>query len=93
MSPKPGQQIQLAASGSYWGRAALRDFAPVTASVQGDVGTVDSDGLFTASENLYQGGSITFSAGGMSQTVQIVPAYVHDDVQPDHWAYDAVEYC
>ena len=90
---KPGQQVQLAASGSYWGRAALRDFAPVTVSVPEEVGTVDSDGLFTAGENLGHGGSITFSAGGMTQSVQIAPAYVHDDVQPDHWAYDAVEYC
>lgn len=93
LSPKPGQQVQLAASGSYWGRTALRDFEPVTVSVQGNVGTVDRDGLFTASESLSQGGSITFSAGGMSQTVRVAPAYVHNDVQPGHWAYDAVEYC
>ena len=93
LSVKQGQQVQLAVSGSYWGRTALRDFDPVTVSIQGDVGTVDDSGLFTANENLSQGGSITFSAGGMSQTIQIAPPYVHNDVQPGHWAYDAVEYC
>ena len=93
LSVKPGQQVQLSASGSYWGRTALRDFAPVTVQVTGDVGTVDETGLFTAGEDLSSGGSITFSAGGMSQTVQVASVYVHNDVQPGHWAYDAVEYC
>ena len=93
LSVKPGQQVQFTASGSYWGRTALRDFAPVEVSVQGNVGTVDETGLFTAGEDLSGGGSITFYAGGLTQTVQVASVYVHDDVQPGHWAYDAVEYC
>ena len=92
LTVKPGEQIQLAVSGSYWGRTALRDFAPVTVTVQGDVGAVDQTGLFTASPTLGSG-SITFSAGGMSQTVSITPSYVHNDVTEEHWAYAAVEYC
>ena len=93
LSVKPGQQVQLAASGSYWSRTALRDFAPVSVSVQEDVGTVDPDGLFTAGEDLSRDGSLTFSAGGMSQSVQVILTHIHNDVQPGHWAYDAVEYC
>ena len=93
LSVKPGEQVQLAASGAYWGRTALRDFADVSVTVQGEVGTVDASGLFTAAQNLGSGGSITFSAGGLSQTVQVASTYVHNDVQPGHWAYDAVEYC
>ncbi|MCI8989639.1 MAG: SH3 domain-containing protein [Lawsonibacter sp.] len=93
LSVKPDQQVQLSASGSYWGRTALRNFSPVAVSVTGNVGTVDETGLFTAGEDLSSGGSITFSAGGMSQTVQVASVYVHNDVQPGHWAYDAVEYC
>ena len=93
LSLKPGEQVQLTASGSYWGRTALRDFTPVEAVVQGNIGTVDRNGLFTASQDLSKGGSITFSAGGLSQTVQVASSYVHDDVQPGHWAYGAVEYC
>ena len=93
LSVKPGEQIQLAASGSYWGRTALRSFSDVSVSVQGGVGAVDENGLFTVSQNLGAGGSITFSAGGLSQTVAVSARYVHNDVQPGHWAYDAVEYC
>lgn len=92
LTVKGGEQIQLTASGSYWGRTALRDFGPVTVTTQGNVGTVDPGGLFTAAENP-EDGSITFSAGGVSRTVQISRAYVHEDVTPGHWAYDAVEYC
>lgn len=91
LSVKGGEQIQLTASGSYWGRTALRDFGPVTVTLQGNVGTVDRNGLFTAAQNP-EAGSITFSAGGISKTVQISPAYVHEDVSPGHWAYEAVEY-
>ena len=93
LSVKPGEQVQLAASGAYWGRTALRDFADVSVTVQGEVGTVDASGLFTAAQNLGSGGSRPFSAGGLSQTVQVASTYVHNDVQPGHWAYDAVEYC
>lgn len=93
LAVKPGEQVQLAAGGSFWGRTALRDFADVSVSVQGGVGAVDRNGLFTASQELGSGGSITFSAGGLTQTVAVVPRYVHNDVQPGHWAYDAVEYC
>ena len=65
---EPGEQVQLSVSGSYWGRAALRDFTGVTWTVEGDVGTVDETGLFTASDQRTSG-SVTFSAGGLSQTV------------------------
>ena len=89
---EPGEQVQLAVSGSYWGRAALRDFTGVTWTVEGDVGTVDETGLFTASDQRTSG-SVTFSAGGLSQTVQITMANVHEDVVEGDWAYEAVEYC
>ena len=89
---EPGEQIQLTASGQYWSRAALRDFGPVTWTAEGNPGTVDSSGLFTASEH-WGGGSITFSAGGLSQTVQFTMENVHQDVPEDHWAYEAVDYC
>ncbi len=92
LNVEPGEQIQLAVTGSYWGRTALRDFGPVACSVQGDVGTVDENGLFTASETPGSG-SITFSARGLTQTIQITMANAHQDIPAGHWAYDAVEYC
>lgn len=88
----PGEQVQLAVSGSFYGRTALRDFAPVTLTVQGDIGTIDQNGLFTASQTPGEG-SITLSAGGLSKTVSVAMGNVHNDVLPGHWSYTAVEYC
>ena len=88
---KPGETVQLAVTGSYWSRTALRDWGPVTWTVKGDVGTVDENGLFTAGKG--GSGSITATAGGVSQTISISFTNVHTDVTPDHWSYEAVEYC
>ena len=89
---KPGETVQLAVTGSYWNRTALRDLGPVTWAVTNGVGSVDENGLFTASE---AGGSgvITASAGGVTQTIQVSMTNVHNDVTEDHWSYEAVEYC
>ena len=92
LTVKSGDQVQLAVSGSYWGRTALRDFGPVSVTVEGGVGTVDSSGLFTASQTPGSG-SITLSAGGISKTIPVSFSNVHTDVTQDHWSYDAVEYC
>ncbi|RHR05681.1 hypothetical protein DWX58_14200 [Pseudoflavonifractor sp. AF19-9AC] len=92
LTVKPGEKVQLSVTGSYWGRTALRDWSGVSWTVTGDVGTVDENGLFTASQN-GGSGSITATAGGVSQTIQVGFNSVHNDVPPGHWAYDAVEYC
>ena len=91
MTVKPGETVQLAVTGSYWNRTALRDWAPVTWTVEGDVGTVDENGLFTAGKG--GSGSITATAGGVSWTIAVSYTNVHNDVTPDHWSYEAVEYC
>lgn len=92
LSVKPGETVQFAVTGSYWNRTALRDWAPVVWTVTGAVGTVDQNGLFTASSNAVSG-TITASAGGLTQTIQVATYSVHSDVAKDHWAYEAVEYC
>ena len=56
------------------------------------MGTVDENGLFTASKTGGTG-SITASAGGKTQTIAISMTNVHTDVTEDHWAYTAVDYC
>lgn len=89
---KPGEQVQLAVSGSYWGRAALRDWSGVTCAIEGDIGSIDANGVFTAAQ-MPASGSITVSAGGLTQTIQVTMSNVHNDVPPEHWAYAAVEYC
>lgn len=92
LTVRPGESVQLAVTGSYWNRTALRDWAPVSWTVTGDIGSVDGNGLFTAS-GTGESGSITATAGGLSQTIQISMANMHTDVPEGHWAYEAVEYC
>ena len=92
LTVEPGESVQLSVSGSYWGREALRDFGPVTWTAEGDVGALDETGLFTASES-GAAGSLTLTAGGVSQTLSITQKHVHNDVPEGHWAYGAVEYC
>ena len=94
LTVEPGEQIQLTATGSYWGREALREWDAdvITWTSEGDVGTVDDTGLYTAPEVPGEG-SLTFTAGGISQTISVSPVYVHSDVTKEHWAYTAVEYC
>lgn len=92
LTVKPGESVQLAVRGTYWGRTALRDWSAVAWSVEGGVGSVDENGLFTMGE-AGGSGSITAHAGGKSQTIQISTPYTHSDVPREHWAYEAVEYC
>ena len=92
LTVKPGETVQLSVTGSYWGRTALRDWSGVTWTMTGDVGTVDENGLFTASPN-GGSGTITATAGGLSQAIQVGFNSVHNDVPKGHWAYHAVEYC
>ncbi len=89
---EPGEHIQLSVTGSYWGRTALRGWDGVTWTIDGDIGTMDDQGVFTVASKPGRG-SITFHAGGLSQKIEFSPSGVHDDVGPDHWAYEAVEYC
>jgi exopolysaccharide biosynthesis protein len=91
LTVKPGETVQLAVTGSYWNRTALRDWGPVTWSVEGEIGTVDENGLFTAGKG--GSGSITATAGGLRQTISVSFTNVHTDVTEDHWSYEAVEYC
>ncbi len=92
LSLKPGEQVALSVTGSYWGRTALRDLGPVRWTVQGNVGGVDEKGTFTASK-LPGSGFLTCEAGGQSKTIPVTVNDRHVDVGPEHWAYDAVEYC
>lgn len=90
---EPGDSVQLAATGTYWGRTAMRDLNSLTWSVEGDVGTITPEGLFTASDSSGASGAVV--AQVLHQTVRIPVSLsnVHSDVPPGHWAYEAVEFC
>jgi hypothetical protein len=92
LSVNAGETVQLAVAGTYWGRTAVRDFSAVTWTAAGNAGTVDENGLFTASEDGGEG-TLTASAGGLSQTIRVTTATLFNDVEKDHWAYTAVKYC
>ena len=88
-----GESVQLTASGSYWSREALRPGSGgVTWSVEGDVGSITPDGVFT-SGGTGSSGTITATAGGLTSKVTVGLENVHNDVTPEHWSYPAVEYC
>lgn len=96
LSLNSGDSVQLAATGTYWSREALRSgpSISVTWSVSGNVGTITQDGLFTANGS-GTSGAISVSAGNVTKTIPVSVAInsAHTDVTPDHWAYTAVEYC
>ena len=87
-----GDQVQLSAAGTYWGRQALWGHLGATYAVEGDIGTVSEDGVFTA--GLTGGsGSITVASGGMVQNIPVTLRNTYTDVPEDSWAYQAVKYC
>ena len=93
LSLKAGESVQLTASGSYWSREALRPGSGgVTWSVEGDVGSITPDGVFT-SGGTGSSGTITATAGGLTSKMSVGLENVHNDVTPEHWSYPAVEYC
>lgn len=98
-----GSSLQLAVSGSYCGHEALRSPVGVTWTLTSDqqvelgaepvsLGSVDGNGLFTAS---YAGGTgtLTVSAGGLTKTLPVRLKNLHLDVGEDRWSYGAVEFC
>lgn len=93
LSLKPGDQVDLNAVGSYYSRPALHGKLGVTWTVDSGVGTVDENGIFTAALNGSLSGTITATAGSLTQTIPVVLTNVHLDVPESHWAHTAVDYC
>ena len=89
---RPGEKVPLSVSGSYWGRPALRSVQNTVWTADGSVGSVDEAGVFTASGAACTG-SVSVTAGGLTRTVPVSVVNTHDDVPPEHWAYEAVRYC
>jgi len=90
---EPGQQVRLTVEGKYWSRTALRNSEDATWTVTGSIGTMDAPGVFTAARGASGAGAITVTAGGQTVTIPVTVTDPHEDVQPGHWAYDAVEFC
>ena len=88
----PGETVRFDVTGSYWGRPALRDLSNAEWAVEGDVGTIDEEGTFTAAYGNHSG-SIAVSAGGMERRIEVTVESPYIEVSPGHWAFHAVRYC
>lgn len=86
------ERTPLSAVGYFWSRLALRGPTGVFYRVEGEVGTVDAGGLFTAAGQSGSG-TVTAEAGGLSASLSVLVYSVHRDVTEENWSYEAVEYC
>lgn len=87
----PGDTMELTVTGSYWGRTALRDLNAVEWEIEGGVGSVDENGVFTAADHNAEG-SITVSAGDLTAKIAVTVEAEYVEVPAEHWAYEAVKY-
>ena len=65
------KSYQLSAKSSYGGQELRSTAACYTWTVEGDIGTVDENGVFTAEGVHGQTGTITVSAGNTKQTIEV----------------------
>ena len=88
-----GQSIDLDATALYNHLELVADDSCFQWQVSGDIGTIDNNGVFTAS--VAQGsGQIIITAGdtSFSLPVTVKRNYTFDDVLPTSWYFDAVEF-
>ena len=82
----PGDEVELTASGSWWGLAVTMDDEDVRWSADAELGTISETGHFTAGQSNARG-TITAKAGGQTAVIQV--AVERDDPFTDmdgHWA-------
>lgn len=80
-----GATLSLSAKAFWLQRPVAMDASAVTYSVQGEVGSVTSDGVFTASGTPGAEGSVTVSAAGVTVQVPVKLVFEFSDVR-GHWA-------
>ena len=90
----PGKSVTLSATGSYYGRTALRSISGMEIDIKGDIGEMDENFVFTAGEEECSG-TITLEAGGLKKKISVIIEKPRTTVPIDasHWAFDAVTYC
>ena len=83
---KPGEQVELAATGSWWNLSVAMDNEDVTWTADEAIGVIDSKGCFTAGPRSAEG-NITVSAGGKTVTipVQVSSTVPFTDIA-GHWS-------
>lgn len=88
-----GQSIDLNASAEYRHLQLVCSDSCFLWAVEGDIGSISQDGVFTAA-NTKGEGKIMIAAGttSFSLPLTIKRGYTFDDVLPGDWCYEAVEF-
>jgi len=85
-----GETQAFTASVTYEGRPVAMDPEAVSYTVEGEIGTVDEDGVFTASDIWAAEGCITLAAAGLTKSWPVRVGAVFDDIGK-HWARPFIE--
>lgn len=90
LNMKPGEQVELTATGSWWNLPVAMGDENVTWTADPEIGAIDAAGRFTAGQRSAQG-NITVSAGGRTVTIPVtVTSTVPFTDISGHWSEDYV---
>lgn len=89
ISAEPGVVIQLTPNVYQYGRNVVSTRNAFTYTVEGDVGTITEDGLFTAGERYGQTGSVTVTGGGQTVILPVKMPVIFEDMKGS-WAEEFV---
>ena len=85
-----GESVRLDIAAEYLTRDVAFDISDVEFTVTGGVGSVDSEGVFTATSEGAATGSIDISLGGKSLSIPVRVAFEFTDMR-GHWASESVK--
>ena len=85
-----GETLSLAVTAQYMMRDVYMDKTAVKYAVEGDVGAITEDGVFTASGTAGAEGKITIDAAGLKAEVGVKLAFEFEDMEK-HWAAEYVK--
>lgn len=88
----PGESVDLDAWLYHLGMRMASTDQMLEWSVDGDVGTIDLNGRFTAA-NTSGSGKLTVGYKNTTRTINISVGMDFDDVKSSSWYYDAVQFC
>lgn len=80
-----GDMLTLSVAATYLNRPVAMDASAVRYAVDGDIGTITEDGVFTASGTPGSEGKITVTAAGVTAVIPVKLAFEFPDMQ-GHWA-------
>lgn len=90
LSLENGESVQLAVSAGYLMRDVLTGAGSVEFTVEGDIGSIDADGVFTASAQGAAQGRILVECGGLEREIPVSVAFEFADMK-GHWAEENVK--